>query len=485
MDYQPPTQQQAHDWADLEFATLDCGDLRRKRRFLRVASDFIRNPSASVPAACGDWAATKACYRLFDHPETGSREILAAHRAAMLARLQAAGGNGPLLLVQDTTSLNYGNHGSKEGLGPTGSQGNKGKTPGLFVHGLLVAGTRGEVHGLAGAAIYAREERGADEPAGLRNRQPLEEKESKRWVEGWHEAQRLWEELGGTRGVICVADREADIYELLAVCLETRAAKGGAGAGLLVRSQHDRKLGNGEGTLWKTPAALPVQATLEVDLPRGKQGLKARTATLAVRAGRVRLEVPAHKKKYLGLEGSLELWALEVTELNPPPGVEPVCWRLLTTEAIVDEADARRLVAWYALRWQIEVMHRVLKTGCRVESRQVRAADKLKAFVALDLVVAVHLMALVWQARITPQAPADGWLSRDEWEALAVHASRGGPAPEHPPSTAVAVRMIAMLGGFLGRKGDGDPGPEVLWRGMAKLRTLAEAWQVFRQARCG
>ncbi len=81
------------------------------------------------------------------------------------------------------------------------------------------------------------------------------------------------------------------------------------------------------GRLWQTAAALPVRATVEVDLPRGKQGLKARTATLAVRAGRVRLEVPAHKKKYLGLEGSLDLWAIEVLEANPPQGVEPVCWR--------------------------------------------------------------------------------------------------------------------------------------------------------------
>lgn len=483
MDFEPPTRQEAREWADLEFAALDCGDARRKRRFLRVASDFIRNPSASVPAACGDWAGTKACYRLFDRTETGCAEILAAHRSAMLARIQAAGGSDPLLVIQDTTSLNYDTHGSKEGLGPTSANGAN-RNPGLFVHGLLVAGARGEVHGLAGAAIYARKQRGEDEPAGLRNRQPLEEKESRRWVEGWHEAQRLWEELGGTRDVICVADREADIYELLAACLETRAAKGG-GAGLLVRSQHDRKLGDGSGTLWQAPAALPVQATVEVDLPRGKQGLKARTASLAVRAGRVHLEVPAHKKKYLGLEGSLELWALEVSELNPPPGIEPVCWRLLTTEAVDGEADARRLAGWYALRWHIEVMHRVLKTGCRVESRQVRAADKLKAFIALDLVVAVHLLALVWQARITPQAPSDGWLSRDEWEALAIHAARGGPPPERPPSTGEAVRMIALLGGFLGRKGDGDPGPEVLWRGMAKLRTLAEAWQIFKETRCG
>lgn len=478
-----PDAQGALSWATNEFATLDCGDTRRTRRFLRVASDFIRNPAAAVPAACGDWSGTKACYRLFDQPEVNSGAILAAHRAAMLERLQAAGGGTPLLVVQDTTSLNYDSHRSKQGLGPTSANG-RDRTPGLFVHAQLVAGADGSVHGLAGALIYARQPRASGEPAGKRNRQPLEEKESHRWVEGWHEAQRLWEELGGTRRVLSVADREADIYELLATCQQARMKRGG-GAGLLVRSQHDRKLEDGGTALWQTPAALSVTATLVVSLPRGKQGLKAREATLAVRAGRVRLAVPAHKKKYLGLSASLELWALEVREIDPPPGVEAVCWQLLTTEPVADGGDAAQLVGWYALRWRIEDLHRVLKTGCRVESRQVRAVEKLKAFIALDLVVAVHLLGLVWQARIAPPASVDGWLGRDEWEALSVHAAGGGPPPEQAPTSGEAVRMIARLGGFLGRKGDGDPGPEVLWRGLAKLRTLAEAWHAFKTIRCG
>jgi hypothetical protein len=477
------TSAESRVWAETEFASLDCGDRRRKRRFLRVASDFIRNPSASVPDACGDWAGTKACYRLFDHPDVGSEAILAAHRVAMLARLQTAEETVPLLVVQDTTSLDFGTHLCAEGLGPTGSQG-KDRTPGLFIHSQLVLSSRGEIHGLAGAAIYARKGRDPQEPAGKRNRQPLEEKETLRWVDGWREAQRLWEELGGTRQVISVADREADFYELLAACLQHRAVHGD-GAGLLIRSRHDRQLEGGEGTLWQTPDALPVRTELEVELPRGKQGLKARTATLAVRAGRVTLAVPAHKKKYLGLEDSLELWALEIAETNPPKGETAVSWKLLTTEGIEGQADAQRLAAWYALRWQIEVMHRVLKTGCRVEQRQVRAAEKLKAFIALDLVVAVHLLALVSAARITPEASVVAWLAPDEWKALAAHAAKGTPRTTAPPTTAEAVRMIARLGGFLGRKSDGDPGPEVLWRGLTKLRTLTEAWRIFKTSQCG
>ena len=130
-------------------------------------------------------------------------------------------------------------------------------------------------------------------------------------------------------------------------------------------------------------------------------------------------------------------------------------------------------------------MHRVLKTGCRVEQRQVRAAEKLKAFIALDLVVAVHLLALVSAARITPEASVVAWLAPDEWKALAAYAAKGTPRTTAPPTTAEAVRMIARLGGFLGRKSDGDPGPEVLWRGLTKLRTLTEAWRIFKTSQCG
>ena len=483
MELDSPDPQAALAWARREFASLGCGDVRRQQRFIRVASDFVQHPGASVPIACGDWAGTKACYRLFEHPEMDCDTILAAHRTAMMTRLREEQRPDPLLVVQDTTSLNFATRGHTEGLGPTATHGKK-RTPGLFIHSHLVVGANGQVHGFAGAELYAREGREENEPPGRRNRQPLEEKESRRWLKGWESAQQLWEDLGGTRPVLCVADREADVYELFAACQQTRARQG-AGAGFLVRSQHDRLLEDGSGRLWQTASALSVQATLEVRLPRGKQGLQARMATLAVRAGRVRLSAPDHKRRRLGLKESLELWALEVAETNPPSGVEAVCWRLLTTEEITDAEDARRLAGWYALRWQIEVLHRILKTGCRVESRQMRTADKLKAYLALDLVVAVHLLSLVWKSRIEPQACSSAWLERDAWEALAVHAAKGGAPPKEPPSTAEAVRMIARLGGFLARKGDGDPGPEVLWRGFAKLRTLTEAWRLFRDSRCG
>ncbi len=483
MDLEIPTASASCYWSSTEFASLVCKDIRRKRRFERVAADFLNQPGVSIPNACGDWAGTKACYRLFDHQEVTAERILEAHRDATLARLAADDEDGCLLVIQDTSALNFSTRSGMEGLGPTGSHGSQ-KTPGLFLHGHLVVGESGTVHGMPGGDLYARKGRD-DDPAGKRNSQPLHEKESQRWLEGWNKAQRLWQDLGGNRKVLCVADREADIYELLAASQQQRA-KTGDGAGLLIRSRHDRQLDREEGgSLWQIPEDLTIVAELEVEIPRGKQGLRSRRAKLTVRAGQVLLAVPAHKRKYLGLKESVGLWFLEVIETDPPAGAAPVCWRLLTTEPVMSATDAKRLVACYALRWRIEMLFRILKSGCRAEQRQVQTVEKLKALIALDLVIACHLLAMTMQARSKPDDPADRWLAREEWEALCVQAAGGGPAPALCPSIKNAVLMIAKLGGFLARKSDGDPGSDVLWRGLAKLKIYAEAWKIFSQGICG
>lgn len=477
MDFETPSVAAIRSWASSEFASLDCKDVRRKRRFERVASDFLGQPGVSIPDACGDWAGTKACYRLFDHEEMTDSRILDAHREATTRRLADDEEDGFLLVIQDTSALNFSTRSGMEGLGPIGSQ-KENKTPGLFLHGHLVVGGSGTVHGMLGADVYARKGRGND-PKGMRNRQPLHEKESQRWADGWRKAQKLWQDLGGKRKVLSVADREADIYELLLMCQQERA-KHGDGAGFLIRSNHSRPLDREEGgVLWQTPEDLTILTELVVEIPRGKQGLKCRRATLTVRAGQVRVAAPTNKRKYLGLKESVGMWVLEVAELDPPQGVTPVCWRLITTEPVMSAQDAKQLVSCYALRWRIEMLFRILKSGCRAEQRQVKTVKKLKAFIALDLVVACHLLVLTMQARSRPDDPADRWLAREEWEALCVHAAGGGDAPTQCPGIRDAVLMIAKLGGFLARKSDGEPGSEVLWKGFTKLKIYAEAWKIF------
>lgn len=139
MDLEIPSQSSSFTWASDEFASLNCSDVRRQRRLVRVASNFIQHPGGSIPDASGDWAGTKACYRLFDHEDIRCGAVLAAHRDAMHGRLLADNRDGILLVIQDTTSLNFGSRTSTDGFGPIGNR-SVSEPPGLFVHGQLRCG---------------------------------------------------------------------------------------------------------------------------------------------------------------------------------------------------------------------------------------------------------------------------------------------------------------------------------------------------------
>jgi hypothetical protein len=279
-----------------------------------------------------------------------------------------------------------------------------------------------------------------------------------------------------------VGDREADIYELLAEAQQHREQ----GLGLLVRSQHNRSLEGEEALLWRHLQQRAQAGSLTLQLPRS-QGQKAREATLSVRFTSVTLAVPAHKAKYLKMDTPVEASLVELREQNAPEG-KGICWRLLSTLKVETLEAALELARWYARRWQIEEFHRVLKTGCRVESRQMRSLERLKPMMALDMLVACRIMGMSAGARHRPQAPATDWLDADEISALEAYESEGKEAAlDTPPmSLGAAVKSIARLGGHLGRKGDGHPGAQVLWQGLNKLDTITDVWRRLRpQPTCG
>lgn len=450
-----------------------------------MAADLHAGPGYSLPQASRGSCEAKAAYRLIEGGRVAAGDVLGAHAEAALRRVEESG-ERVLLAPQDTTSLNFARRPNTEGLGPIGNKAESGQ--GFFIHSTLCVGAgQGEVFGALGATMWARKKEdfkaGA---AGARNRKRIEEKESHRWLEGWRRADELYARLGGRRKVVSVADREGDIYEGFALCLETKAQRGG-GADLLVRAQHDRKQARGEGgSSWSEVEIHGEAFSHTVEVPRGK-GARARKAVLEVRFMKVEVEAPAHKRKYLGLEKPLVLWLVAAREVSPPQGQEPVCWRLWTTVEIGDCAAARTLLGWYAKRWQIEEFHRILKSGCRTEERQLESLAKLEVVAALDMVVAVSLLALTKAARNQPGAAADRWLSRGQCAAL--QRFFGGTSAEAMttvPSLQTAVVWIARLGGFLGRKGDGFPGSEVLWRGWRRLVDLTAMYELLNaEKKCG
>ena len=165
--------------------------------------------------------------------------------------------------------------------------------------------------------------------------------------------------------------------------------------------------------------------------------------------------------------------------MRPPKGAKAICWRLLTTLPVETAAAAVEKVRWYAQRWQIEIIHKVLKSGCKVEQRQLETAARLRRVVVVDLIVAWRVLALCKAGRETPEGLASDWLSANEWRALWCYMNETPRSPRTAPSLRQVVRWIAQLGGFLGRRGDGEPGPIVLWRGLQQLRAITQAWKRF------
>lgn len=483
-----PSKAASLEWSRREFATLECRDVRDGKRWEIMAADMHASPGASIPEASGDWAGAKGCYRLLEREAFSAQALLESHADATRKRVGQSK-EEVILAIQDTTSLNFSNRPQTSGLGPIGGKAESGW--GFLAHGTLCVGGGGEeVFGLLGARIWARDpaQRKAG-PAGACNRKPIEEKESHRWVEGWIKADELFVHLGQERRVVSVSDREGDIYELFALRAERKNQRGGA-ADLLVRSKHNRQMCTGhagpddpQGS-WDHLQSQPAKGHMKIDVP-AKPGQRARTAQLEVRYEKVLLRAPVDKVKYLGLEEPLDLWLLIVEEVPEPAGCPPLCWRLWTSVELASLKEAIEVARWYARRWVIEEWHRVLKTGCRVEQRQLESFEKLSVMLVLDMVVACNLLAMSRKARQMPSVALDGWFTDSQWKTLYIATHANDQIPESPPDLATCVNWLARLGGFLARKSDGWPGPEVLWRGLRKLDALTHFYEILKPSTCG
>lgn len=456
----------ATDWATHEFSHAPLSDQRLVQRVISLATDFALQPTASIPQACGCWAKAKAAYRFFDNDSIAPDHLLTAH---VQATIQRAAAHPIVLCAQDTTTLNYSTHPQTRGLGPIGN--NRSKTIGLLLHSTLALTTSGQPLGLLHAQTRARDPRAFGRSSAQRNRLPRAAKESQKWIDSLSACQKLAAQCPDTT-LVNLADREGDLYDLFAQALAPASTPR---VHLLVRAQHNRQVAHPQKYLWDWLASRPVAARLKIQVPR-QEGQPGRLATLSIRCTPVTLRPPCLKEN----QPPLTLWAVEARETRPPRGATPVCWRLLTTLPVTSAEEAVEKVRWYALRWPIEVLHKVLKSGCKVEQRQLETAERLQRVVRVDLVVAWRVLALCRAGRETPAGLASDWLSGEEWRALWCYLHEKKSPPRRAPSVREAVRWIAQLGGFLGRRRDGEPGPVVVWRGLHRLKDITATWRLFQ-----
>lgn len=302
-----------------------------------------------------------------------------------------------------------------------------------------------------------------------RNQKETAEKESQRWLDALAATEAA---LPADQMVITVADREADFYDLF-------AAPRRPGSHLLIRAKPRRRVRHVERLLGQAVRATAAAGTLTVDLRRGDDR-PPRQAVLTIRFATVDIAPPSTHPRRKELP-HLRLTAILTEEENPPAGPEPVRWWLLTTLPIATLADAVQAVGWYALRWLVERYHYVLKSGCRIEQLQLETAERLGRALATYAVVAWRLLWLTYEARRVPEASCEAVLPRDQWQVLHRVIHKTDTVPVSPPSLREAVRQIARLGGFLARKGDGEPGVKTIWRGLRRLDDLVTGWKLSRK----
>jgi len=453
------------DWIEAELRGAEMGDRRLTARLLQMTGMFYSKPTANIPAACGSAKAAKAAYRFLDNESVQWQAILQPHYAATEERIRE---HSLVLVAQDTTTLNYSSHPHTEGLGPIGTDSEK--VRGLIVHDTMSFTPQGTPLGLLNVQCWAREGIGSRHK---RKEKPIEEKESWKWVESYQAVSAVQKRCRKTRLVV-VADREADIHEVFA-----EQARTPRGAQLLIRAERSRNrkvLDDDENydSLWTLLERQEVVGTRQILIPPSEKRA-ARQATLAVRTIPVTLQPPKAKKHL----SAVRTWAVLAQEVDPPPEVEGLEWMLLSTVEVKDKDDAYERLEWYARRWGIEVYHRIVKSGCRVEARQLENAHRLLNCLAIDMVVAWRIHHLTNLGQETPDVPCTVYFTDSEWKALTTFTTRTKNPPQAPPSLNEAVRLLGQLGGHLGRAGDGHPGTEVLWRGMARLADIEVAYDIY------
>lgn len=450
----------AADWAEEEFGGLGLGDRRLEKRAVLLARDLGARPQAQIPQACQTRARTQAAYRFFDHPATDMNRLLESHYQATRGRVAQ---QKIVLAVQDTTSLNYSAHPATADLGPIGSQADGPR--GLLVHDTMAFTVEGTPLGLVDLQCWARDGSRFGKKHDRKQR-PIEDKESSKWLESFRRVAAVQQQCPQTQ-LVSVADRESDIYELFHL-----AQQDPHGPRLLIRAEQNRRLAQQQGPLLQQSIRQqPLAGHRSIDVPRRGQR-RARQAELEVRFAAVTLQPPDGKARL----GRLKLWAVLAEEVDAPAGQEPVCWLLLTTCPVESFDQALEKLDWYCLRWCIEVYHRTLKSGLKIEERQLGSADRIEACLAIDLVVAWRVFHLAKLGRETPDLPCTVFFEEAEWKALTMFVDKTPKPPDQPPNLHTAMRMVASLGGFLGRKGDGEPGTKSLWLGLQRLDDIKEVW---------
>jgi hypothetical protein len=454
-------------WIDDELVGLNLGDKRLEERAKVLLERFAANPQASINAACHGWSETLAAYRRMVARRWGSK--IFSSRTLSLSKMAE---HPVTVVVQDTTELDF--TGTEiQGDGPLNYE----YRTGFLDHSLVAFTPEGLCLGVLDAQIWARSNE-PQLPWKQRKHDPIETKESFRWVQMYREACTLSEEALPTK-VVMVADSEADIYEMF---VEAEKSPRFCRAEYVIRLCENRALPEPDKQagaeafhkLFDAIATAPVVTRRKLKLSRTPKR-RARTAKVEIRAKSITLKAPFRRGQRLA---EVTLNVILIQEAHAPPGQEPLRWLLATSLPIDNLEEIERVIDYYICRWQIEVYYRVFKTGCKIEDIQLETADRLKPCLMFYKIVAWRVLYATMLGRDCPTLSCDVIFVEHEWKSVWTIATDSRP-PELAPPLEKFLTLLATLGGYNNRQSDGPPGPQAIWNGMRRMHDFALAWGKF------
>jgi IS4 transposase len=448
-------------WVETEFKTIDLGDARLNRRAIKIIEALGLAPGRTIPQAFQSWGSTKACYNFFSNGLISEKKIIAPHAKQTIERIKEY---PVVLLPNDTSELDYN---SKDAM--DGRERITNTKKGLWLHPTIAVTPERLMLGIVDINFWKR--KSEINPKGSKqDKLPIEEKESYRWLQSYRRTCEIAKEVPNTQ-LITISDREGDIIEIFDEIAKQK--KSGKAADVIIRSQYDRLLeGKGkQDKLRKKLQEAPSLGEIEFVVPptekrsgrKVKQKLKGVSVSIK----------PGNKKV------AVQINAIMAIEEDPPKGEDPLIWILLTSLLVSTFEDVVKIIQYYLCRWEIETFFKVLKSGCKIEERQLQTTERMKALITVFMILAWRVMFTMMMGRVCGEMACDVIFDEAEWKAVYKILNKKQALPEKPPSLGEFIIMIAVLGGYVDRNKEGPPGVKVVWKGMARMVDFALAWEAF------
>ena len=443
-------------WIKKEISGCNMSDKRLHNRLESILETLSRDPQKSIPSNCEAWSETQATYRFLSNNAISANDILQGHSRATVERVKEE----PVVLVaQDTTFINLATEDRKKEMGTLVCK-NKNE---FLLHPSVVFTPERTNLGVLHHTLWKRPEGKAAD----RYHTAIEEKESYRWITSYKMSCQLQKQHPNTV-VVNIGDRESDIYELF---LENEKADLEERAEFIIRAKSNRLIDTDDDEsryLWDELTEKVSAGTYQTTLERTKYRQK-RTATFEVKYKEV---IFTRGRRKGGNLPAVSVTAVYAKEINQPEGEKQITWMLLTSLPVETLEQAQTIIGWYRARWEIEIYFRVLKSGCKVEELRLESDERIEKAFAIYMIIAWRLHRITMLAREKPEIPCNEVFADKEWRLIYLLQMK--KKAKRVPTIKEMVRLVAMRGGFLGRKGDGEPGAETIWRGYVKVLNYLE-----------